>query len=250
MNAYRALLKALWRSQRRDPVGLFFSFGFAPVLVLALGVIFGNDPRPEFGGRGFLDATLPAFASLVLAMTGVLQVPVAMLTLRDTGALRRLSLTPLRHSTFIAASLTVHFVVGIAGMLTALAIGIGVFGVPMPSHVPGVLAVCLIGLSTFLAVGCALAALYPSATAATGIGNVLMILLMLTSGAFTPLTAMPSAIQQIVKYSPVRWFVEAAQHAWDGDPLAAMIMPVFLLCVVLAVAALVGRWRFQWEPVR
>lgn len=218
--------------------------------MLALGVIFGNDPRPEFGGRGFLDATLPAFASLVLAMTGVLQVPVAMLTLRDTGALRRLSLTPLRRSTFIAASLTVHFVVGIAGMLTALAIGIGVFGVPMPSHVPGVLAVCLIGLSTFLAVGCALAALYPSATAATGIGNVLMILLMLTSGAFTPLAAMPSAIQQIVKYSPVRWFVEAAQHAWDGDPLAPMIMPVFLLCVVLAVAALVGRWRFQWDPVR
>ena len=246
MNAYRALLKALWRSQRRDPVGLFFSFAFAPVLVLALGAIFGNDPRPEFGGQGFLDATLPAFASLVLAMTGVLQVPVAMLTLRDTGALRRLSLTPLRRSTFIAASLTVHFVVGIAGMLTALAIGIGVFGVPRPSHVPGVLAVCLIGLSTFLAVGCALAALYPSATAATGIGNVLMILLMLTSGAFTPLTAMPSAIQQIVQYSPVRWFVEAAQHAWDGDPLAAMIMPVFLLCVVLAVAALVGRWRFQW----
>ena len=110
------------------PVGLFFSFAFAPVLVLALGAIFGNDPRPEFGGQGFLDATLPAFASLVLAMTGVLQVPVAMLTLRDTGALRRLSLTPLRRSTFIAASLTVHFVVGIAGMLTALAIGIGVFG--------------------------------------------------------------------------------------------------------------------------
>ena len=98
--------------------------------------------------------------------------------------------------------------------------------------------------------GCALAALYPSATAATGIGNVLMILLMLTSRAFTPLAVMPSTIQQIVKYSPVRWFVDAAQHAWDGDPLASMIMPVFLLCVVLAVAALVGRWRFQWDPVR
>ena len=103
-------------------------------------------------------------------------------------------------------------------MLTALAIGIGVFGVPMPSHVPGVLAVCLIGLSTFLAVGCALAALYPSATAATGIGNVLMILLMLTSGAFTPLAAMPSAIQQIVKYSPVRWFVEGSHTSLIGHP--------------------------------
>jgi|SRR5690625_3230873 len=250
MKAYRALLKALWRSQRRDPVGLFFSFAFAPVLVVALGVIFGNDPRPEFGGQGFLDATLPAFASLVLAMTGVLQVPIAMLTLRDTGALRRLSLTPLRRSTFITASLTVHFVVGLAGMLTALAIGIAVFGVPMPSSVLSVLAVCVIGLSTFLAVGCALAALYPSATAATGIGNVLMILLMLTSGAFTPTAVMPSATQQIIQYSPVRWFVEAAQHAWDGDPPTTMIAPALLLCVVLAAAAFIGRWRFQWHPVR
>ena len=48
-------------------------------------------------------------------------------------------------SPFIAASLTVHFVVDIAGMLTALAIGIGFFGAPMPSHVPGVQAVCSSG---------------------------------------------------------------------------------------------------------
>ncbi|WP_150462751.1 ABC transporter permease [Nesterenkonia ebinurensis] len=250
MNAYRGLVTALWRSQRRDPVGLFFSFAFAPVLVLALGTIFGNAPRPEFEGQGFLDATLPAFASLVLAMTGVLQVPVAMLTLRDSGALQRLSLTPLRRSTFMAASLTVHFLVGITGMLAALAIGIGVFGVSMPSNVGGVLAVCVIGLSTFLAVGCALAAVYPSTSAATGMGNVLMILLMLTSGAFTPLAVLPEGIQRIIQYSPVRWFVEAAQHAWVGDPFGDVVMPLLFLGVVLIVAALVGRWRFRWYPAR
>lgn len=77
-------------------------------------------PEQNLGGTGFLDATLPAFASLVLAMIGVLQVPVAMLTLRESGALRRLSLTPLRRSTFMATALTVHFAVGIIGMLTAL----------------------------------------------------------------------------------------------------------------------------------
>lgn len=250
MKAYRALLTALWRSQRRDPVGLFFSFAFAPCLVLALGTIFGNEARPEFGGLGFLDATLPAFASLVLAMTGVLQLPLAMVTLRDTGALRRLSLTPLRRSTFIAASLTIHFVVGMAGMLTALALGIAVFGVSMPGSVFGVLIVCFVGLSCCLAVGCALAALYPSTAAATGIGNGLMILLMVTSGAFTPLEVMPETIQQIIRFSPVRWFVEAAQSSWDGEPLTSVIWPLLLLCAVLIVAALVGRWRFRWHPAR
>lgn len=250
MKTYRALVTALWRSQRRDPVGLFFSFAFAPLLVLILGVIFGNEPRPEFDGRGFLDTTLPAFASLVLAMTGVLQLPVAMLTLRDSGALRRLSLTPLRRSTFMAASLTVHFLVGLAGMLTALAIGIVVFGVSMPGNVTGVLAVCVVGLSAFLAVGCALTAICPSTSAATGIGNVLMILLMLTSGAFAPLAAMPERIQRIIQYSPVRWFVEAAQQTWGGDPLREVITPLLLLCAVLTVAALVGRSLFRWDPAR
>ena len=114
---YRGLVLALWRSQRRDPVGLFFSVAFAPALVIALGLIFGNDPRPEFGGQGFLDATLPAFASVVLAMVGVLQVPVALLSLRDSGALQRLSLTPLSRSTFMMANLTVHFFAGITGMI-------------------------------------------------------------------------------------------------------------------------------------
>lgn len=247
MTTYRALVTALWRSQRRDPVGLFFSFAFAPVLVIILGAIFGNDARAEFGGMGFLDANLPAFASLVLAMIGVLQVPVAMLTLRESGALRRLSLTPLRRGTFVAAALTVHFAVGILGMLTALTLGVLAFGVSLPSNIVGVLAVCVVGLCAFLALGCALSTIYPSTAAATGLGNILMILLMFTSGAFSPLSAMPEGIQNIIKYSPVRWFVDAAQLSWAGDPLRDMVAPVILLLIVLVVAGIIGITRFRWD---
>lgn len=247
MTTYRVLVTALWRSQRRDPVGLFFSFAFAPVLVIILGAIFGNDARAEFGGMGFLDATLPAFASLVLAMIGVLQVPVAMLALRESGALRRLSLTPLRRGTFVAAALTVHFAVGILGMLTALTLGVLAFGVSLPSNIVGVLAVCVVGLCAFLALGCALSTIYPSTAAATGLGNILMILLMLTSGAFSPLSAMPEGIQNIIKYSPVRWFVDAAQLSWAGDPLRDMVAPVILLLIVLVVAGIIGITRFRWD---
>ena len=247
MTTYRALVTALWRSQRRDPVGLFFSFAFAPALVLILGAIFGNDARAEFDGMGFLDATLPAFASLVLAMIGVLQVPVSMLTLRESGALRRLSLTPLRRGTFVAAALTVHFAVGILGMLAALTLGVLVFGVSLPSNIVGVLAVCVVGLCAFLALGCALSTIYPSTAAATGLGNILMIILMLTSGAFTPLSAMPEGIQSIIKYSPVRWFVDAAQQSWAGEPLRDMVVPVIFLLGVLFVAGIIGSTRFRWD---
>ncbi len=63
MHTYRTLVLTLARSTLREPVGLFFTLIFAPLLVVILGLIFGNDPKPEFGHQGFVDATLPAFTS-------------------------------------------------------------------------------------------------------------------------------------------------------------------------------------------
>ena len=60
---FTTLLVMLARSTLREPVGLFFTLILAPLLVAVLGVLFGNDPSPQFGGHGFMDATLPACSS-------------------------------------------------------------------------------------------------------------------------------------------------------------------------------------------
>src|SRR5699024_417116 len=99
MRTYRTLIVTFARSTLREPVGLFFSLIFAPMLVLILGLVFGNDPNPDFGGQGYIGATLPAFASLVMAIMGVMIVPVAQLQLRESGALTRLRATPLQPRT-------------------------------------------------------------------------------------------------------------------------------------------------------
>src|SRR5690625_5516156 len=141
--------------------------------------------------------------SLVLAIIGVLLVPVGQLSLRESGALRRLRLTPLRPSTFVAADLTMNFAIGMIGMLAALAVGWLVFGATPSGNLILILLAAALGLVAFLALGYTLAALYPSSGAATGIGNVLMLLLMLSSGAFIPLTTMPEGVQAIMNFSPV-----------------------------------------------
>lgn len=191
MRGYRRLTGSLALSQLREPVGFFFTLIFAPALVVVLGLIFGNEPNPDFGGVGYITKTLPAFASLVLAITGVMVMPQQQLQLRETGALTRLRVTPLKPSTWIAADLTVNFVLGMLGMVLALAVGVIGFGVHLPQRIGSVLAASALGLVAFLALGYLLAAVYPSVGASVGIGNVLMILLMMTSGAFVPLAVLP-----------------------------------------------------------
>ena len=102
---FATLLVMLTRSTLREPVGLFFTLILAPLLVAVLGVLFGNDPSPQFGGRGFMDATLPACACLVVGMTGIIILPTNQLQLRESGALTRLRATPLSPRVFVAANM-------------------------------------------------------------------------------------------------------------------------------------------------
>lgn len=247
MTGYFSLTTTLARSRVREPVGLFFALIFAPALVLILGAIFGNEPNPEFDGRGYVDATLPAFGSLVLAIIGVMLMPVNQLTLRESGALRRLRLTPLRPITFIAADLTTNFVIGMIGMATALAVGWVAFDVSISGNLATVLAASALGLLSFLALGYTLSGLYPSSAAATGIGNILMILLMLSSGAFVPLTVMPDGVQTVMNYSPIRHFVDLIQGLWNGQAWSTLLLPTgILLAMTIAFGAL-GSVLFRWD---
>ncbi len=247
MTTYLALGEAFFRSHLREPVGLFFAFVFAPALVLILGGIFGNDPQPAFGGRGFIDATLPAFASVVLAVTGVLSLPVGQLTMRESGALRRLRLTPLRPWTYLAADLTVNFVIGFVGMVAALGVGWLAFGVTMTGSLIAVLLAAALGLAAFLALGYALAGIYPSSGAATGIGNVLMIVLMLSSGAFIPVATLPEGVQRIMNFSPIRHFADLIQGLWNGEAWSALLLPTAILAGMVLVFGALGTLLFRWE---
>ncbi len=247
MTGYKELTATLFRSLVREPVGLFFAFVFAPALVLILGLIFDNGPDPNFGGRSFIEATLPAFPSLVLAITGVLLVPVGQLTLRESGALRRLRLTPLRPVTFIAADLTVNFLVSMAGMVAALAVGWLVFGATPAGNLATVLLAAALGLVAFLALGYTLAGLYPSSAAATGIGNVLMLLLMLSSGAVVPLTNMPDGVQRVMNFSPVRHFSELLRGLWEGQAWSDLLLPTAVLVAMIITFGALGALLFRWE---
>lgn len=247
MKSYRALTVTLAKSSLREPVGMFFTLIFAPLLVTVFGLIFGTEPNPAFSGRGFVEATLPATACLVVAITGTLLLPVNQLQLRERGALTRLRITPLKPVTYVAADLTVNFVVSMAGILLALAVGVLLFNVPVQSNLILVFLAATLGLTAFLALGYTLAAIYPSSSAASGIGNGVMIILVMTSGAFFPLTALPSAVQNAINLSPLRQLVVLVQGIWEGGNWSDYLLQTGVLVGMIVVFGALGARLFKWK---
>lgn len=246
MRAYQTLVIALGRSMLREPVGLFFTLIFPPLLVAILGTIFGNDPTPQFDGKGFVDATLPAMSSLVVAIMGILILPATQLQLRESGALARLRATPLKSWTYVAADVTVHFLVGMTGVVLALIVGMLMFDVRAQGSVLLVLVAGACGLIAFLALGYTLAAVYPSAAAATGIGNGVMIVLMITSGAFIPMEALPSGVRHATQFSPLRHLVELMQGLWAGHAWSDYGVATAVLLGMIVIFGALGARLFKW----
>ncbi len=245
MRGLRPLTLAFIKSQLREPVGFFFIIIFSPLLLIIMGLIFGNDPAPEFGGHGFVDNMLPGLTILSILTVGVVIAPQNQLTLRASGALARLRATPLQAKTYVTADLIVNFLLGFIGALLTLGVGIVAFRVAVPKNVLLVICAYAIGLVAMLAVGAFLAVVYPSVAAATGIGNGLMITLIMTSGILIPTAVMPSGMQTIINFSPIHHIAELVRASWAGTS-----WPLSSLLVLIGVAIIfggLGTWLFKWD---
>ena len=119
MRGYRALTRALFTSQLREPAAVFFLLIFSPGLLLVLGLIFGNQSIPEFGGQGPIDYMLPGVMVMSTLIIGTTVIPHNHTFMRSSGLLTRLRMTPLSAVTYLASDMTVNFVLGMVGPVTA-----------------------------------------------------------------------------------------------------------------------------------
>ena len=233
----------------REPVSVIFMILFAPAFIGCMGLIFGNDPVPEFGGKGFLETNFTAFPGIVIAITALIIVAVDLVTQRGAGVLRRFRATPLNPALYLAADIISRLVLGLVSFAAMYAIAILSFGV-RPATVGAfisALAATMLGLAAFLAAGYLIAGRFRNVGAAQGLGNILMYPLIFTSGAAVPLAMLPPGILSIAKYSPMTQLTYLTQGLWAGEGWGQHWAAAVVLVVFGAVCAVAAARLFRWE---
>ena len=241
MKTFRQLCRVTAMRTLREPAAVIFSIAFAPVFVLVMGLIFGNDPTPEFGGKGFLETNFTAFPGIVIAISAVVMVPIDMATQRSAGVLRRFQVTPLKPGLYLAAD--------VLSRAAMYGIAIVAFGVRPASAVAllSTLVATLLGLAAFLALGYLVAYRLRTPGAAQGLGNILLYPLIFTSGAAVPLSVLPSGVLSVARFSPLTQLTYLTRGLWAGDGWGAHWgSAVVLLGFGIVCGALAAR-LFRWE---
>ncbi len=247
MRSFRSLTRVLAKLALRDPTSVFFSLALAPALVVMFGLAFGAVPPPFPDGGAGMDHQLPAIAAWVFAMTGLFTVPIAVLTRRESGTLRRLQATPLRPAVYLAADVVVHLAQALVGLALLFAVGVIGFGARPSGALLAILGAALLGAVAFLALGYALAAVLPSSRSALVVGNLLAIPMLFLSGATAPLEVMPRGVRDAAAFNPLLRAVTLLRGAWNGEPWEGLALEVAAVALLLVVATVVAVVRFRWE---
>jgi len=231
----------------REPIAVFFTIAFAPLLVVLNGLIFGNEPVPLSGGLGAMDVAMPAYAAMVLCIVGFMSIPVSICGYRESGVLRRFRSTPLRPATFIAADVVSNLLMAFLGIVVLVAAGWVLYRTSFEGNVIVVgIAITLCALSMF-SIGYLIAAVAPTPRIANVVGLLILYPMMFLSGIFIPPEVMPETVERISQFLPLKYAVDLLRGLWFGDPWSDYLLATAVLLGVFVVCAAFAARFFRWE---
>jgi ABC-2 type transport system permease protein len=231
----------------RDPVAAFCAIALPALLILVLGLAIPGfrEPADVMGGLPPIEVYLPITMALAIATVTMVALLGVVATYRERGVLRRLSTTPVSPPSLLVAQVAVHVVALLVGAGLAWLVAATVFGVPSPRNLPGTLLAFTLGSCTMCALALLVAAVVPTARAASGVGQLVYFPMMFFAGVWTPGSLMPDAVRRIADFTPLGAGSLAVQDAWAGTWPSPLHLAVMAASTVL-LGGLAARY-FRWE---
>ncbi|HZK77938.1 MAG TPA: ABC transporter permease [Gemmatimonadaceae bacterium] len=247
----RGLFKLTWVELKifvREPLGALGTV-VVPVLVfIALGRI-GTKlmPQSQVASSSVFKVDVPVFAAVLIALNAVLSLVSIISIYREGGILKRLRATPLRPQTILTAQVLVKLLLTAATLVLTLLAGKRYYPVGAGAHVLSFVFALLISTCAILSIGFLIASIVPTARFAQPIGGVILYPMIVLSGLFIPLAAMPSAMRIVARFVPLTYSVSLLRGAWRGDAWSAHFGDLAALALVFVVCTALSAKVFRWE---
>ena len=220
--------------------GPFFSFAFPVMMLLLFGSIYGNDPTPFYGGKGAMDVGVPSYLGLVIAVSGLMSLPLQLAEYQTNHVYKRFDATPVGKEKIIAAQLSLYFFASFIGSLMLILIGKSVYHIHIDGSPVLIIIVFLLSLVSMFSIGFFIAAVFKNAKIINLVSYLLYFLMLFTSGATIPVELFPDHVKFFTRFMPLTHAVEILKHSFAGNWQHENWISVIILSVISLVCGTTG----------
>ena len=236
---------------RRNPASTFFTVVLPLIFLVIFISIFGNQELPN--GAKVSTLYVPGILALAIISATATNVAITMTTRRERGILKRVRGTPIPPWVFVASQAIAGFVISVVMTVLITFVGWVLYGVQLNAGgIPSLIITVLIGAAAFSAIGLALTTIIPSEEAAPAVTNATMLPLYFISDVFVPGDQIPTWVQRVADFFPIKHLSVALQESYD--PFADTVSWPWTHWLVITawgvVAAAITLRSFRWTPRR
>lgn len=230
---------------------------------------FGRELREDMGGAVMLSASgLPAFSTQVRYRFNptldykVFMVPgliVILLTLlgcaftalntvgeKEVGTIEQLNVSPVSRSLLILSKLVPNWVIGFIALGFGMAFGWAVHGIVPVGSLGIILLFTAVYVLVTSGIGMVVSNYSHTMQQAMFVMFFFLILMMLTSGLFTPVESMPAWMQHLTIINPIRHFAQVMRLVYlKGSGLLEMLPQFLWLCGMAVVLNVWAVWSYR-----
>lgn len=236
----------------RSPVGMFFTIGLPLIMLVLFNALFGDGTVDTPGGswsvQQFYTGGLAAFTAVSATYTNLVNVvPIR----RDEGILKRWRSTPIAPSVYLAGWILSALSIALLGVVIQLTLGIVAYDLTIEfAKVPAMILTFVVGVSSFAALGLAVAGLVPNADSAPAVANATILPLAFVSDIFIVVDEPPRWLDVVGNIFPLKPFVNSFQNTLNPFVEAPGFTWDKLAFVALwgVAGAVIATRTFSWEP--
>lgn len=237
-----ALTRAYLLDAFRSKTSLFWNFAFPLFFLFAFAVGLA-DGRPDA-----VTYLMPGLFTLTIVAISFAGVSYRLIADREKEVLRRYRTTPVGAGTVVTANAGASVVVLGAALLLLAGTAFAAFRISVAGGVLQLLAVLLAGAAAFVPLGLILGSLTSSMRTAPAVTNAIFFPLIFVSGAAVPFAMLPGWVQEVGRFVPATYLVEALQAVMvRGESWSALVAPLSILLCTGLVGGGLSAWLFRWE---
>lgn len=247
MKTFGKMLKIEGKLSIRDMNMIVFAIMMPVIILIILGVIYGNKPAFEGANYSFLEQSFGAICSIAIIAGGLMGLPLVVSEYRERKILKRFQVTPVSPSMILGVQLCIYTLYAAISVVTIWIVAKLFWGFRMQGSVGLFFIGWLLVLISILSIGMLVGGVAKNSKVASVIASALYFPMLVFSGATLPYEVMPEMMQKVVNVFPLTQGIKILKAATLGQEITNVSVSVIILVVISVVCIGISNKCFKWE---
>lgn len=244
---FRTMLKNELKLSLRGMDMFIFAICMPLVVLVILGVIYGNKPAFEGAEYSFLEQSFGALATISICAGGVMGLPLVVSDYRSRKILKRFKVTPVSPAMILFVQVVIYTLYSLASLIILFLTAKIFFGFRIHGNLLHFIGGYLLVMLSMFSIGMMVGGISPNTKIAGVMASILYFPMLIFSGATLPYEVMPEILQKAADVLPLTQGIKLLKAASLGLSVESVFIPILIMIALAVICIGVSIKFFKWE---